>query len=105
MLKKIAISEARIGMFVHSVEGPFLQHSLWKTRFVIKDEEMLGRVRNCGAAEFYIDISQGVDVARSRPTGSSSTSSLTAPAPKKSDVRKSMADELQTAANILKRSK
>jgi putative nucleotidyltransferase with HDIG domain len=103
MLKKIPINAARIGMFVHSVEGPFLQHSLWKTKFLIKDEEMLARVRNCGAAEFSIDVSQGVDVARmSRTVTTGEPSSSTA---KKVIVRKSMADELQTAANILKRSK
>jgi hypothetical protein len=56
MLKKIAISQVREGMFIESVDGPWLKHSLWKTRFLIKDAEMLARVRNCGAAECWIDV-------------------------------------------------
>jgi putative nucleotidyltransferase with HDIG domain len=108
MLKKIAISQVRTGMFVDSVEGSWLQHSLWKTRFLIKDTEMLLRVQKSGASECWIDVSQGADV---RIEGSSSRSPVTvqpsespAPAPKPV-VRKSMADELQNASDVLKRSK
>jgi hypothetical protein len=63
MLKKIAISQVQTGMFVDSVEGSWLKHSLWMTRFLIKDEETLARVRRCGAAECWIDVSQGDDVS------------------------------------------
>jgi putative nucleotidyltransferase with HDIG domain len=102
MLKKIAISQVRTGMFVESVEGPWLKHSLWKTRFLIKDEETLARVRGCGAAECWIDVSQGDDVATAEPIVQQAASP--APAARTSE-RKSMADELQNASNVLKRSK
>jgi putative nucleotidyltransferase with HDIG domain len=102
MLKKIAISQVRTGMFVESVEGPWLKHSLWKTRFLIKDEETLARVRGCGAAECWIDVSQGDDVAAAEPIVQQAASP--APAARTSE-RKSMADELQNASNVLKRSK
>ncbi len=62
MLKKIAISQVRIGMCIHSVEGSWLTHSLWKTRFVIEGNEQLVRVQNCGATECWIDASQGEDL-------------------------------------------
>lgn len=102
MLKKIAISQVQAGMFVESIEGPYLKHSLWKTRFLIKDAEMLDRVRTCGAAECWIDVAQGKDVARAKPELPSATS----PAPAaKPVVRKAMAEELQSATEILKRSK
>lgn len=103
MLKKIPIAQVEIGMFVHSVEGPWLQHSLWRTRFLIKDEKMLATVRDCGAQECSIDISQGADVrvsitVQDRPA-----------TPKESQQKrpppKSMADELHAATNIIKRSK
>ena len=45
MLKKIAISQLQAGMFVDKVDAPWFQHSLWKTRFLIKDRETLTRVR------------------------------------------------------------
>jgi putative nucleotidyltransferase with HDIG domain len=103
MLKKIAISQLRMGMFLASVEGPWLQHSLWKTRALIKDQETLTRVRACGATECWIDLSQGADVASpTQPTVQPTTTPTPAA---KSTVRKSMADELQNAANVLKRSK
>ncbi len=100
MLKKIAISQVRAGMFLNSVEGSWLNHSIWKSRFVINDDEMLARVRNCGAQECWIDVSLGVDVEHETPLVQ--VVAAPPPAPKQ---RKSMADELQNATNVLKRSK
>lgn len=107
MLKKIAISQVRTGMFINAVEGPWRKHSLWKTRFLIKDEETLTRVRTCGAAECWIDVSEGDDVAATPPaTTIVQPAASPAPAPAtKPIVRKSMADELQNASIVLKRSK
>lgn len=106
MLKKIAISQLRTGMFVDSVEGSWLRHSLWKTRFLIKDRELLVRVQQCGATECWIDISQGDDVAANAAPARPSIQPATAPErATRPVVRKSMADELQNAADVLKRSK
>jgi putative nucleotidyltransferase with HDIG domain len=102
MRKKIAISQVRTGMFVDSIDGPWLKHSLWKTRFLIEDDETLARVRTCGAAECWIDVSEGADVAPSTPMVQP-TAPMT-PAAKRI-VRTSMADELQNASNVLKHSK
>lgn len=106
MLKKIAISQVKTGMFVDSVEGSWLQHSLWKTRFLIKDTEMLLRVQKCGASECWIDISQGADVRDGAATPRSTVlpNGSSAP-PTKPVVRTSMADELQNASDVLKRSR
>src|SRR5687768_17459236 len=102
MLKKIAIAQVRTGMFVDSVEGPWLKHSLWKSRFLIKDAETLARVRTCGAAECWIDLSQGADVASPKsetpqPPPPQAVVVAAAPEPpaKQPPARKSMADELQ----------
>jgi putative nucleotidyltransferase with HDIG domain len=103
MLKKIAMSQLRTGMFLASVEGPWLQHSLWKTRALIKDQETLARVRACGATECWIDLAQGADVAS--PTQPAVRPAVAPTPAAKPTVRKSMADELQNAANVLKRSK
>lgn len=106
MLKKIAISQVQTGMFVDSVEGSWLKHSLWKTRFLIKDEEALAHVRRCGAAECWIDVSQGDDVGDDVAPAKPIVQPAATPAPAaKPVVRKSMADELQNASNVLKRSK
>ncbi|MBB6096145.1 putative nucleotidyltransferase with HDIG domain [Povalibacter uvarum] len=106
MLKKIAISQVETGMYIDSVEGSWLNHSLWKARFVVNDAETLARVRQCGGSECWIDTSKGSDLPESatvielvppKPTA--------AAAPPRPADRRSMADELQNAANVLKHSK
>lgn len=93
-------------MFVDSVDAAWLEHSLWKTRFLIEDEETLARVRRCGAAECWIDVSQGDDVGNDGAPAQPVVQPAVAPAAAaKPVVRKSMGDELQNAANVLKRSK
>jgi putative nucleotidyltransferase with HDIG domain len=90
-------------MFVDRVEGPWFNHSLWKTRFLINDGETLARVRQSGAAECWIDLSRGIDVVGPTQTVVQPTA---APEPAaKPKVRRTMADELQDAATILQRSK
>jgi putative nucleotidyltransferase with HDIG domain len=98
MLKKISISQVKIGMFVHSVEGSWM----WRSHVPITDEAALARVQRCGATECWIDVSRGNDVGPVKP--------IVQPAPSRPSAakpieRKSMADELQHAANVLKHSK
>ena len=37
MLKKIPVDQARLGMHLHAMEGAWINHPFWKTRFVIND--------------------------------------------------------------------
>lgn len=104
MLKKIAISQVQAGMFVDKIDAPWFQHSLWKTRFLIRDRETLTRVRTCGAKECWIDTSQGKDVSAPVAPAASAVKAAAAPATKPV-VRRSMGDELITASDIIKRSK
>ncbi|MET0984050.1 MAG: HD-GYP domain-containing protein [Steroidobacteraceae bacterium] len=102
MLKKIAITEVETGMFIHAIEGRWLEHSLWKSRFLVKDQKTLDHVRTCGATECWIDVAQGKDVKRAQQAVQANE---TAASVAKSQARRSMADELVVASNILKRSK
>src|SRR5687768_12868016 len=104
MLKKIAISQLQTGMFVDKVDAPWFQHSLWKTRFLIKDRETLTRVRTCGAKDCWIDTSHGKDVGAPVALTPSTTRVEASPGAKPV-VRRSMGDELITASDIIKRSK
>lgn len=104
MLKKIAISEVRTGMFVASVEGPWLKHSLWKTRFLVKDGDMLSRLQSSGVEQCWIDVSKGKDVAL-ETVATAATPALTAAPAAKPQARRSMGEELHNAAVVLKRSK
>jgi len=59
MLKKIPVSQVRLGMYLHGLEGSWLQHSFWKTRFVVKDPAVLRQLHSCGVAECWIDDALG----------------------------------------------
>src|SRR5687767_7252479 len=98
MLKKIPISQVELEMFIHSVEGPWLQHGLWRTRFLIKDEKVLATVRDCGAQECWIDVSKGRDVPRQKPAAQQPSPRPAATSESKPSAPKSMADELHAAA-------
>jgi HD-GYP domain-containing protein (c-di-GMP phosphodiesterase class II) len=63
MLKKIAVEQLRIGMHVHKLEGKWIDHPFWKTRFLLDSSADLQRLRDSGVAECWIDPGLGLDVA------------------------------------------
>jgi HD-GYP domain-containing protein (c-di-GMP phosphodiesterase class II) len=63
MLKKIPVAQVRVGMHVHALEGAWLSHPFWKTRFVLDDPLDLRRLRASGVPECWIDTRLGLDVA------------------------------------------
>jgi len=67
MLKKIAISDLKQGMYLHKLCGSWTQHPFWRSKFVIKDENEIGLIRDSGITEVWIDASQGLDVAAPLP--------------------------------------
>ncbi len=103
MLKKISVAQVRHGMYIHSMEGSWLSHSLWKTHFLITNEAAAQKLRDSGAAEVWIDISQGVDVAGEK------TMRIKLPIlPQEARPvmqATSMADELRSAQDIRTRAK
>lgn len=60
--KKIPVSQLRLGMFVQSLEGNWLAHSFWKTRFLLKDPADLQRLVGSPVRECWIDPGRGLDV-------------------------------------------
>jgi HD-GYP domain-containing protein (c-di-GMP phosphodiesterase class II) len=63
MLKKIRIDQVRLGMHLHALEGAWIDHPFWKTRFVIRDAELLRKLQDSAIAEVWIDPTKGLDVA------------------------------------------
>ena len=63
MLKKINISELRLGMHIHEFCGSWMEHPFWKTKFTVKDSQDLRKIRDSGVTEMWIDTSLGADVA------------------------------------------
>ena len=67
MLKKIAVTRVRLGMYLHGLEGPGLDHPFWKTRFVIRSSADLTRLQRSAVTECWIDASKGLDEAERVP--------------------------------------
>lgn len=62
MLKKIPVSQARVGMHLHKLEGAWLNHPFWKTKFTITDPEDLRKLLSSGVPFLWIDDALGLDV-------------------------------------------
>ena len=63
MLKKIAVSELRLGMHLTRFEGAWIDHPFWRNRFVVDNEADLSAARRSGVRECWIDTDLGLDVA------------------------------------------
>ena len=62
MLKKISVDSLRVGMHLHEMCGPWMDHPFWRTKFVITDPDDLRRVAESGIREVWIDVAKGLDV-------------------------------------------
>jgi HD-GYP domain-containing protein (c-di-GMP phosphodiesterase class II) len=133
-LKRIPVSDVRLGMHLHALDGAWLDHPFWKARFVLTDPADLKKLRASRVATCWIDTARGLDVAtpdagiapkRSAPlpspatvateavrraSASSSAASHTAaprhaPPPDAPSATQPMAAELTKAADLCRRSK
>jgi HD-GYP domain-containing protein (c-di-GMP phosphodiesterase class II) len=62
MLKRIAVSQVEIGMFVHKFEGGWFDHPFWKSKFLIEDADKLVAIRESRLRAVVIDTARGRDV-------------------------------------------
>lgn len=65
MLKKIPTQQVQLGMYLQSLEGSWLSHPFWKTKFILKDQADLEALLTSGVPMVWIDISRGDDVQHS----------------------------------------
>ncbi|CAG0986567.1 Cyclic di-GMP phosphodiesterase [Methylophilaceae bacterium] len=62
MLKRIAVDDLRLGMFVEELCGSWLDHPFWRSSFVIEDPRDIQRIQESSVRELWIDVSKGLDV-------------------------------------------
>jgi len=114
MLKKIPVSELRLGMHLHSFDAAWINHPFWRTRFTISDPADLAAVAASSVRECWIDVSQGADVAA--PSASPAvalrrTRRVAPPPTRPAPVARcamepgDLGDELDRAAALCRRSK
>jgi putative nucleotidyltransferase with HDIG domain len=114
MLKKISTTEVRLGMFIQALEGSWMSHSFWKTKFVLDDPADLAALKGSSVPAVWIDSSRGLDVA-ANADASPAAPALIAPVAAPADVpnppvnqpepRASIEEELGRAAQVLGRAK
>lgn len=66
-------------MFIHKLEGSWLKHPFWKTRFVITDPEKLIDLREAEIDAVVIDITKGCDVTAPAPAATQPASIMKTP--------------------------
>lgn len=117
MLKKIPVRQLRMGMHLHKLEGAWMQHSFWRSKFVIDSTADLKRLKDCGVKECWIDVKLGLDVAPvddpetavQKPSkaaalaAAAAAAAAAAPLPGASQDERPMAAELKQAAAICNR--
>ena len=117
MLKRIATSDVKLGMYLHSMEGAWLSHPFWRTRFVLADPADLVALKASAVQAVWIDASRGADVPDPEPAKPSPQRSpppslapaapiaAPAPAPRPPEARTSIESEFERAAQVLNRSR
>jgi HD-GYP domain-containing protein (c-di-GMP phosphodiesterase class II) len=116
MLKRIPVSQARVGMHLHKLDGAWLSHPFWRSQFTLSDPADLASLRDSGVRFLWIDVARGLDVAEPAPDAQLLPSSPvaapaiarvapTGPPPEPSPPPRTMRDELDQAAAIVKHSR
>ncbi|MFZ2321793.1 MAG: HD-GYP domain-containing protein [Pseudomonas sp.] len=111
MLKRIAVSDLCLGMYINEFCGSWMEHPFWKAKFVVDNDKDLQRIRDSGIDEVWIDVSKGLDL----PAGMDAQSeaevaaqveeSLLAVAVAPAVKRVALDEEVQRAHKLCSRSK
>jgi len=62
-LKRINVDQVRVGMFLHSLDGAWMDHPFWRSRFVISSDGDLRKLQTSRLDGVWIDTAKGLDVA------------------------------------------
>ncbi|WP_069081728.1 HD-GYP domain-containing protein [Pseudomonas sp. TCU-HL1] len=62
MLKRIAVTDLRIGMYIQELCGSWMDHPFWKTSFLLASGKDLQRIQDSAVGEVWIDTAKGLDV-------------------------------------------
>ena len=112
MLKRITVSDLRLGMYLVEFCGSWVDHPFWRERFLLTKAEDRQRVLDSPIREVWIDTAKGLDVAVDVPVSHltdvrASADALLAAvgAQRRAPSRVTMAEEMQAAERICVRSK
>ena len=109
MLRKIAIQDLRLGMHLHELCGPWLDHPFWRAKFLLADPADIAKLNASGITECWIDNAKGIDVAAPAPQVESPPAPAAPIAQAAAELRPptpcSLNEELSRAALLVKKSR
>ncbi|HSC68632.1 MAG TPA: HD-GYP domain-containing protein [Cellvibrio sp.] len=112
MLKRIAVKDIQIGMFICEFCGSWMEHPFWKTKFLLTDEKDLHAIIDSGIKELWIDVTKGLDpgakiLSRSQEEVAQETEALLLGGTEATTIREkvSFEDEIKTAAKLCAKAK
>lgn len=111
MLKKISITDLRLGMFIQEFCGSWINHPFMRNKFLLKNIDDLQRIRASSVTQVIIDTDKGLDVESNeadskmlKPTSQSvDVPSLSSPRTKRIAV--DLEQEVARAVQLCARSK
>jgi HD-GYP domain-containing protein (c-di-GMP phosphodiesterase class II) len=62
MKKKISIGDVRLGMYIDSLCGSWVEHPFWRKSFLLDQQKDMDDLLGCGTEELWIDTDRGADV-------------------------------------------
>ncbi len=114
MRRRVPVAELKVGMFIDELCASWMEHPFWRSRFPIKNDDVLRRIVDSGIREAWIDTELGADVDPPIPATSVEEAeaevdlqlgSVSRDAPVRRKARTSLTEELSEARAILHRAK
>lgn len=115
-LLRLPVESVRLGMYIHELCGPWIEHPFWRKRFLLENPEDLRRLRESNVREVLIDTRKGAlpqaqaqapaEEAPAEPQPVAEAEKAAVP-PVESEAPRatSMEAELRTARKLCERSK
>ena len=92
-------------MYLHALEGNWLDHPFWRNGFLIQDARTLQKVLESGVQHCFINVEKGADApAQSAPEPVRSSEPPPAPKPAPRPERVSLTEEIEYATRLRVRS-
>jgi HD-GYP domain-containing protein (c-di-GMP phosphodiesterase class II) len=104
VLKKVPVGQLSVGMYLHALEGNWLDHPFWRNGFLISDDRTLKKVLDSGVQHAFIDVVKGADAAAPAPEPVRISQPTPQSPPPKKVEKVSLAEEVQYAAKLRARS-
>jgi len=81
MLRRLSKDEVRLGMYIHRLEGGWLDHPFWRNQFLLDDPADLAAIRESGLSGVVVDDERGRAAMPSRLAAIRALCDAEAPAP------------------------